>query len=226
MELQRQKQIAKFWGVPSSRLIFLLKQQCPGFGFHLNFSHFAGKSSTHLWPLITLNSALFHSVTQQCYRLSQSQMWCHWPTLCYLSSSLKENRTWISPDIAWCKITVPSVWCYLMCEILSGMFGCCLCSNCNYMHKATPYRNINISKNICRQTNKCSHTHTVFFYSTASRASGMFSVPPSLIITSLIKVRAVVKRTNPLTSGELSLLVHLGSWCVVSNTVACNKPVN
>lgn len=95
-ELQRKKTLAKFRGVPSSRLIFLLKQQCAGFGFHLSFfSHFAGKSSTHLWPLITLNSALFHSVTQQSHRLAQSQMWCHWPTLCFLFPNLKENRTWM-----------------------------------------------------------------------------------------------------------------------------------
>lgn len=99
MKLQRQKTLAKFWGVPSSHLIFLLKQQCAGFGFHLSFfSHFVGKTSTHLWPLITLNSALFHSVTRQSYRLSQSEMWCHWTTLFVFS--LEKRIAPMSPDIA------------------------------------------------------------------------------------------------------------------------------
>lgn len=103
VELQRRRTIAKFWRVPSSCLIFLLKQQCTGFGFHLSYVfHFARKSSTHLWPLSALNSALFHLVTQQSHRLSQSQKWCHRASLCCLFSNwsqLKECCTWISGDI-------------------------------------------------------------------------------------------------------------------------------
>lgn len=54
VRLQRHRTSAKFWRVPSSRLIFLLKQQCAGLGFHLSyFFHFARESSTHLWLLNT-----------------------------------------------------------------------------------------------------------------------------------------------------------------------------
>lgn len=49
---QRRGTIAKFRRVPSSCLIFLLKQQRAGFGFHLSFFfHLQKKNSTHLWPL-------------------------------------------------------------------------------------------------------------------------------------------------------------------------------
>lgn len=48
------------------------------------------------------------------------------------------------------------------------------------------------------------HKYIVFLYSAMPIASGMFSVPPSLIITLVIKVRAVVEHTNPLTFCELS----------------------
>lgn len=55
-EVQRQRTIAKFWQVPPSCLIFLLKQQCTGFGFQLSF-------------FFRLRGKLHTSVTAQCFKL-------------------------------------------------------------------------------------------------------------------------------------------------------------
>lgn len=75
----------------------------------------------------------------------------------------------------------------------SCVCGClCLCSDNKYVHTPMPSKHMNIN------------TQTVLLCSARSVAPGMFSVPPSLIITLVIKVRAVVKHTNPLTSHELS----------------------
>lgn len=59
-------------------------------------------------------------------------------------------------------------------------------------------------------TNTQTLTHScVLLCSSSTKASGIFSAPPALIITSVIKVRAAVKHTHPLTSRELS---HWSPW--------------